>query len=455
MEINPKIFKAYDIRGVYKQDFDDDFAYQLGLAFGQFRQKETEKESISVVVAGDMRISTPQIKEKLIQGLIDKGVEVIDVDLVSTPTFYFAVSLLQSDGGIIVSASHNPKEWNGFKLVRNKAKPISGDDGINKLKEKILNRETLPKEEKGSLKKIDNILQKQIDHDLNFFEPNKIKPLKVVVDTANGMGSQYIESLFKYLSCQLIKMNFELDGTFPAHEADPIKKENLIDIKKKIIAEKADLGIAIDGDGDRVFFIDNNGEAIDQSIIRAILSKLLLQEKPGSKICYDIRPGRITPETIEKNGGIPIVTQVGHSLIKKRAIEENAYFAGESSGHFFLNTEMGCFEVPVIIIGKLLQEFSRSNQKISDYIKPYQKYYHSGEINFSVKDKQNVFSAIEKTYGSEKIIKIDGITVETEKFWFNIRGSNTEEKVRLNLEATSQEIMEEKTKEISHIIKNS
>jgi phosphomannomutase len=247
-------------------------------------------------------------------------------------------------------------------------------------------------------------------------------------------------------------MNFEIDGTFPAHEADPIKEENLVDLKKKVLEEAADLGIALDGDGDRVFFIDNEGKTINQAIIRGILSKIFLKEKPGSKICYDIRPGKITEDMILENGGIPIVTKVGHSLIKEKALEEGAYFAGESSGHFFLNMEVGCFEVPVIVIGKLLEEFSLKNKPVSKYIKPLEKYYHSGEINSEVADKNEVFKNIERNYSDGEINKLDGISVKYSDFWFNVRGSNTEEKVRLNLEAKSEEIMEKRKKEVLDII---
>ena len=267
------------------------------------------------------------------------------------------------------------------------------------------------------------------------------------------MGATYIEKLFKDLPCELIKINFELDGSFPAHEPDPFKEENLVELKEKIISEKANLGISTDGDGDRIFFVDEKGQTIDPSIIRAILSKIFLQKKPGSKICYDIRPGKITPDTIIENGGTPIITKVGHSLIKEDAIQQNAFFAGESSGHFFLNLKFGCFEMPNIMILELLKEFSKANMTLSEYIKPYQRYFHSGEINNLVEDKEKILQTIEEKYSDGKINKLDGITVEYKDYWFNVRPSNTEEKLRLNLEAVSQQIMEEKRDEVLAIIR--
>jgi phosphomannomutase len=453
MPINHDIFKAYDIRGIYQKGVDEEVAYRLGLAFAEFRQEETGQKKLNIVVGGDMRNSTPSLKESLIKGLTSKGVNVVDVGMISTPSFYFAVAYFNYDGGVIVSASHNPPEWNGFKLTGEKAKPISYDTGIETLKEKM-EKNNFPKTEApGKIIKRENVLEKQMNHDFRYFEQYKIKPLKVAVDTANGMGAQYIEPLFKHIDAEPIPMNFQFDGNFPAHEADPLKEENLEDLKKKVVKEKCDLGIAIDGDGDRVFFVDDKGKPIDQSIIRGILAKIFLRDKPGSKICYDIRPGRITREIIEENGGIPIVTKVGHSLIKQKAIEEDAYFAGESSGHFFLNMNIGCFEAPIIMIGKLLQEFSEAGQKISEYIAPFKKYFHSGEINAEVADKQLIFKRLEQQYSDAEINKLDGITIEYPEYWFNVRGSNTEEKVRLNLEAISKRKMKEKTEEVMKIIK--
>ncbi len=453
MNINPNIFKAYDIRGIYKKDFAEDFAYKLGLAYAYLRQKEEEDRKLKIVVGSDMRLSSPPLKRELIRGLLDGGVNVVDIGLSPTPTFYFAVAYFGYDGGVLVSASHNPKEYNGFKLVRNKALPIGKNTGIMDLKQIILENRFQKSNTPGSLGKRDDCIKEQIKHDLKYVDLDKIKKFKIVIDPANAMGSLYFDELFKYVSAEVVRMNWELDGTFPAHEADPFKYENIKDLCERVRKERADLGIATDGDGDRIFFVDDQGNPVEAGITRAILCKIFLRENPGSKIAYDIRPGKITEDIIRENGGIPIVTKVGHSLIKEQTIKEGAVFAGESSGHFFLNMEHGCYEVPVIVALKILEELSVSNLNFSQYIKPYKRYFHSGEINNRVNDPQKIISLIKERYHDGKINELDGITVEYPDYWFNVRASNTEPLLRLNVEAKSKEVLKQKTKELLKTIK--
>lgn len=454
--LNPEIFKAYDIRGIYNLDFDNETAYKIALAFVSLRQNDKDYDSsraLKIAVGMDMRLSSPALKEKIIAGLIDAGAEVVDFGLVSTPAFYFAVAKHLLDGGIMISASHNPGEWNGFKIVRAKAVPVSGESGLGWMKEKILNNELLTSTTKGFLTTHDNIAKEQLLHDKEYINLENIKPLKIVVDTASGMGAQYAFEFFKNLPIVLLPLNFEFDGSFPAHEADPLKEENMKQLQKMIIDKGADLGIAIDGDGDRIFFVDDQGTTIEPAIIRGLLAKLFLKNNPGCKVGYDVRPGKITSDLILENGGVPIITRVGHSLIKEQMLRENIYFAGESSGHFFLNLPLGCFEMPNIMMGKLLEEFSNCGQKISDYLKPFRKYYASGEINNSVVDKTEVIKKIAEKYDDAKINYLDGISVEYPDYWFNVRGSNTENKMRLNLEAISPEIMAQKRDELLVLIK--
>jgi len=453
--LNPNIFKAYDIRGIYQEDFDDRLAYNLGLAFGELRKKELGREHLNIVAGSDMRVSSPILKENLIKGLLDSGANVVDAGLVSTPTFYFAVAHYNYDGGILVSASHNPKEYNGFKIVREKAIPVSKDTGILALRDSIVKGELELGKEKGSLKVQNNVLEDQLRYDLKYGDLTKIKKFKIVVDPANSMGSQYFDALFGRLDAEVIKMNWELDGTFPNHEADPFKVENVQFLSKRVVEEKADLGIATDGDGDRIFFVDEKGEPVEPGITRAILAKIFLRENPGAKIAYDIRPGKITLDAILENGGKPIVTKVGHSLIKEQSIKEGAVFAGESSGHFFLNmgTE-GCYEVPIIVTLKVLEELSSSGLVFSEYIKPYQRYFHSGEINSRVADVQAKILEVKNKYSDANINELDGVTIEYPDYWFNVRGSNTEPLIRLNLEAKTKKIMEEKRDEVLGIIRS-
>lgn len=454
--LNPEIFKAYDIRGIYGVDFDDEVAYKIALAYVELRQEDADYDSsrrLKIAIGADMRLSSPALKEKVITGLTAAGADVIDFGLVSTPAFYFAVAKNNLDGGIMISASHNPGKWNGFKIVRSKATPVSGETGINIIKEKIVGDVFKIAETPGKVTVKNNIASEQLAYDKEYFKAENIKPLKVVVDTASGMGAQYIFEFFKNLPVVLLPLNFEFDGSFPVHEADPLKEENMTQLQKMVLEKEADLGIATDGDGDRVFFVDDKGQTIEPAIIRGLLAKLFLADNPGCKIGYDVRPGKITPDLILENGGTPVITRVGHSLIKEQMLRDNIYFAGESSGHFFLNLSLGCFEMPNIIIGKLLEEFSNCGQKVSDYIKPFKKYYASGEINNNVIDKAAVIKNISEKYADAKISYLDGITVEYPDFWFNVRGSNTENKMRLNLEAISPEIMTQKRDEILNLIK--
>jgi len=455
MEINPGIFKAYAIRGIYGEDFDEEMSYKLGLAYAQTRKKELEnKNDINVVVGCDMRLSSPILKESLMKGLSDGGINVIDIGLTSTPTYYFAVAHYGYDGGILVSASHNPKEYNGFKLVRDRALPISKDTGMFVLRDLVMENKMIKSEVPGTITKKDGVLEDQIKHALAFAKLENIKKFKIVIDPANSMGAQYFDEFFKYVPADVVKINWNLDGTFPAHEADPFKPENIEDLCKKVVEEKADLGIATDGDGDRIFFMDNNGIPLEPGITRAILCRIFLKENPGAKIAYDIRPGKITRDTIVENGGIPIVTRVGHSLIKEQAIKEGAVFAGESSGHFFLNMPEGCYEVPLIVTLKILEELTKSGRSFADYAKPFEKYFHSGEINTKVENGAAKIEEIKQKYADGEQNDLDGITIEYPDYWFNVRPSNTEPLLRLTVESKTKELMEQKRDELLALIRN-
>ncbi len=456
LTINKKIFKAYDIRGVYNQDFDDEFAYLLGLAYVELRKTDADYQinnKLQIGVASDMRLSSPQLKAKLLQGLTAAGVEAIDLGIISTPTFYFAIGHYNYGGGIMISASHNPKEWNGFKLVRPRGVPISGETGIDFLKEKILKNSLTPAAHPGKIIKNEQALEDELANTLQAVNLQQIKNFKIVADAANGMGSTYLSPLLSKLPGKFIPVNFNLDGSFPVHEANPSKEENLQEIKKEVQKQGADLGITTDGDGDRIFFIDNNGQTINPAIIRGLLAKVFLKDRPGSKIGYDVRPGKITTDLILENGGQAVMTRVGHSLIKEQMLKENIYFAGESSGHFYLQGTAGCFEYPGIMILKLLSLFSTAPGTIADYIKPDNKYFSSGEINRPVNDTETIFQKIKTKYANGKITELDGISVNYPDFWFNVRASNTEPLIRLNLEATSEKIMAEKRDEVLALMK--
>jgi phosphomannomutase len=457
MSINPAVFKAYDIRGVYPADINEDFAYKLGFAFADLRQKEEGKDDLTILVSRDMRVSSPSLHESLIKGLIESGVNVIDIGLASTPTMYFASAFYQCDGGIQVSASHNPKDDNGFKLVRKNGVPVSEDTGIYTLRDMVVNNPTVKADKPGTLTQKTGVLEDQYKSQLSELniDISKIKPLKIVIDAGNSMGAIDTTKIFENLPCEIIKLNFELDGTFPSHQPDPLVDENLQPTIDAVKANKADLGIVPDGDGDRYFFVDNEGNIIRQEILRGIMAQIALKENPGATVGYDIRPGKITLDMIMQAGGKPLVTRVGHSLIKETMIKNGAIFGGESSGHYFYKFSYGTFEAPFAFVLKFLEYVSEQNKPVSEIIAPLKKYFHSGEINSQVTDKVSKIKELAEKYKDAKNISyLDGITIEYDNFWFNVRPSNTENKLRLNLEAVDSSTMEAKRDEVLSLIRS-
>lgn len=447
------IFKAYDIRGIYPTELDDQTAYDIGRAYATLLQRENEGKQLTIAVCCDMRLSSPALKVKTIEGLTDSGMNVVDFGMLSTPTYYFGVAFFNYDGGIQISASHNPKEYNGFKPVRAHGIPISKDTGIMEMKEMILKNAFVHSDHKGTVSSKEGVTEIERQEQAKNIPTATIKPFKVVVDAANAMGALDVEAIFSGLPCELIKLNFELDGTFPVHQPDPLDEANLKIVQDAVREHKADLGIAPDGDGDRYFFIDNNGEVIRQEILRGIMAQIALKEQPGATVCYDIRPGRITKDMIEEAGGKAVVTKVGHSLIKETMLKENAIFGGESSGHYFYKQPYGTFEMPMMLVLKFLVWLSEQNKPLSEAVAPYKKYFHSGEINSTVADVKTKLSEIQERYKDGEISLLDGVTVTYPDFWFNVRGSNTEPLIRLNLEARSKELMEQKRDEVLGVIR--
>lgn len=447
------VFKAYDIRGVYPDELDEKLAHKLGRAFAAPRQREVGDEPLTLAVGADMRLSSPALKKELIRGLTEQGADVVDVGLISTPTFYFAVAFYGYAGGIQVSASHNPKQYNGFKLVRAKGIPVSRDTGMKDLEAAVQAGAFPTPTRTGVVTEKSGVLVDAVREETRGLDASKIKPLKVVVDAANAMGALDIEAIFEDLPCELIRVNFELDGTFPNHPADPLVEENLAQLQAAVREHRADLGIAPDGDGDRTFFLDETGAVIRQEIVRGIMAQLALQEHPGATVCYDIRPGRITRDLIAQAGGRGVVTPVGHSLIKEVMLKEDAVFGGESSGHYFYQFPFGTFEAPIRLIRQFLQFVSEHGKPVSQIVTPYKKYFHSGEINSDVAEVKTVLERIKTQYADGQLNLLDGVTVEYPDWWFNVRGSNTEPLIRLNLEAKTPELMAQKRDEVLGVIR--
>lgn len=446
------IFKAYDIRGIYGTEVTEALAYDLGRAFAEFMKQDQGKEDLTLLVCQDMRTSSDPLKAEVIRGITEQGVDLVDIGLASTPTFYFGVAKYGYDGGIQVTASHNPGKYNGFKMVRPGAGPISGETGIKEIRDMVEKGEFPAVEKIGSVTPRTGVVEEEVAYALEQVDISNIKPMKIVVDNANGMGALVMKELFQHLPCEVDEMYYELDGNFPNHDANPLIEENNKDIQARVVEVGADLGIALDGDSDRVFFIDNTGKTVEPAIVRGMLAQVYLQKYPGGAVGYDVRPGKITEDMILEAGGKPFLTKVGHSLIKEASKEKHAIFSGESSGHFFIKADFGFFEMPAIIILEFLRVISESGKTVRAYIEPLMKYAHSGEINFDVADKQAVFDRIRAVYSDHITQAFDGISVDLGEWWFNVRASNTENVVRLNLEANDERVMKEKITDIQSLI---
>lgn len=440
------IFKAYDIRGIYPSQIDEAGIALIGRAYAAMLRGENPGATLKVAVASDMRLSGPALKEALVQGLLEGGLNVDDIGLASTPTFYFAAAFFGYDGGLQISASHNPKEWNGVKIVRRGGVPVSKDTGITAIRDMAVSGNFgEPAPARGVLSARVDVLDALITEQVKGFDLAAVKPFKVVIDAANGMGSADMQALFKKLPCTMVPMNFELDGTFPAHEADPMKAENTRSLSERVRSEGADLGIAPDGDADRIFFIDEKGEVVPQPILRGLMARIELEAHPGATVAYDVRPGHITKDIIDELGGKAVVTRVGHSLIKETMIKEGAIFGGESSGHYFYKLPYGTFEATTVLILKLLIYLSKIDQPFSEAIAPFKRYAHSGEISVKVANQEEVAAKLEKiksSYADGTQSFLDGISVEYPDYWFNVRSSNTEPLLRLNMEARDPAILE-------------
>ncbi len=460
--INPAIFKAYDIRGIYPTDIDTAVAYTLGRAFATLLIRRTPNKKLRVAVGGDMRASTDELKTYFMNAVADLGIDVEDVGRVSTPSFYFATAFFNFDGGAQVTASHNPKEWNGFKLVGISSSPIAKDSGLNDMQviiERGLFAEFVSPEKKGAIHSRSDILGRLITEQrgaVSLAGDTRIKPFKVAIDAGNGMGGEDMRELFKTFPCIVTWMNEIPDGNFPVHPADPMIEENTRDLRKAIIEKQCDLGLAIDGDGDRYFFFDEKGELVPQEIVRGIMAQVELAEQPGSTVVYDARPGRITTDLIEQAGGRGVMAPVGHSPIKEAMLAEDAIFGGESSGHFFYKLPYGTFEAPTRLVEKFLQFMSHENKPLSEIVGPHKKYANSGEINTRLESREKGEATLEKikqAYASGKQHFVDGLSVEFPDFWFSVRLSNTEPLIRLIVEAHDQKTMEEKRDELLGMIR--
>ena len=446
MQVDPSIFKAYDIRGTYPDQLDENVAYALGRAFVSLLQVD------EVVVGRDMRVSGPQLGAALQRGLTDQGADVVDLGMVSTDQYYYACATLDR-AGLMVTASHNPPLYNGFKMVRHMPYLLSGDEGIQDLRELVEKGNFVTPRSTGRVVHRE-FSQEFVDAVLGLVNPAEFSPLKVVVDTANGMVGPMLQQVYRHLPVKLIGMYLEPDGRVPNHGLDPLMPENRAELQQRVVDEGADIGFAFDGDGDRFFAIDDRGTFISGDFLTALMGSYLLERYPGGRIIYDVRASWAVPNIIEAAGGIPLMERVGHAFMKARMVREGAIFGGEVTGHYyfkdFFSADSGI--VPSLLV---LEMLSRKASRLSELLAPLEsKYFISGEINSTVADPGGKIRALATRYAECDVGQMDGISVNYDDWHFNVRSSNTEPLLRLNLEAKSRELMEEKRDEVLAFIRS-
>lgn len=447
MQVNPSIFKAYDIRGIYPTELNEEIAYLIGRAFVTFLGADT------VIVGRDMRTSGPALFDAVTRGIMDQGADVADIGMVSTDQYYFACTQLGLPG-MMVTASHNPKQYNGFKMVRRMPYLLSGDEGIQDLR-RLVEREAFPTPTRRGERREYDFKEQFVQKVLSLIDVEAIKPLKVIVDTGNGMVGPILQAVYALLPIELTGMYLEPDGTLPNHGLDPLMPENRAELQRRVKEEGADIGFAFDGDGDRFFAIDDRGEFISGDFLTAILGRYLLEKEPGAKILYDVRASWAVPDEVRAAGGIPLVERVGHAFIKRRMANEDAIFAGEVSGHYYFKA-FAFADSGIIPSLYLLEMLSKRGVKMSELLSRLEsRYFISGEINSRVSDVRAKLEEIAERYRDGKIERIDGVSVSYDTWHFNVRGSNTEPLIRLNLESiASRAEMEAKRDEVLAVIRS-
>jgi phosphomannomutase len=446
--IDPAIFKAYDVRGIYPGQLNGEIARRIGRAFVDYLGAKR------IAVGRDARVSSPEIAAGFIRGAQSQGALVHDIGLVGTDTLYYYAASRDLDGGAIITASHNPKEWNGIKMVRKGAFALSGDAGIREIKEAVAAggfADEPPAPGPPALER--EVHEGYARHCLSFVDVSRIPRLKAVLDAGNGMASVGAGAIFSHLPVETVRMYFDPDGRFPNHAPDPLEEANRREIMARVVAERADLGIAWDGDADRCFFIDDTGEFVPGDFITAILGESFCRRQPGSTVVYDVRASRAVRDRVEAAGGRAVVNRVGHAFIKKRMREENAVFGGEVSGHFYFRDNWYADNgmIPALLLLELL---GTTGLRLSELLQPLRARYHvSGEINSRVDDVDAALARIEERYVDARVERLDGLSVDYADWHFNVRPSNTESLLRLNLEAGSKDEMEARRDDVLALIR--
>lgn len=445
--VNPKIFGAYDVRGIYPTDLNDEVAYRIGRAFAQYMGVD------SIAVGHDMRISSPALAQSFMRGITDQGTDAIDLGLTTTDELYFAVGKYGYPGGAMITASHNPKQYNGFKMCRAEAVAISSETGGFAIRDLAVAGAFSEPARKGQITQRD-VSDAFVDHCLSFIDVSKVKPYKIAVDAGNGMAGMIAPRVFEKLPCELVPLYFELDGTFPNHPASPIEPENTEELRRIVPEQGCDMGIAFDGDADRMFLIDEHGRLLGGDLVTALVAHSLLQKHSGATILYNLICSRSVPEVIERDGGRAVRTRVGHSFIKAQMRQENAIFGGEHSGHFYFRDNWYA-DSGLIAFLIVLELVSVSGKTVSQLVSEVDKRFRSGEVNSEVHDQQGRMAAIEEKYAAEgaAIDHLDGVTIGFPTWWANVRPSNTEPLLRLNVEADTEDELKRRTAEVLAVIR--
>jgi len=446
MNFDSTIFKAYDIRGTFPEQINGEIAYRIGYVLAQYLRTK------AIAVGRDMRVSSDELFEHFAKGINHAGVDVIDLGLCSTDGLYFAVGKFAYGGGVMITASHNPAEYNGFKICRANAVPLSGQEGLNEIKKMIENDEPIDKSAASGTIIRKDISSDYAEHCLSFIDLNKIKSYKVVFDAGNGMAGATLPPVLSKLPIEAIQLFFELDGTFPNHPASPIELENLVDLQKAIAENKADFGVAFDGDADRMFLVDADGRQLGGDMTTAMVSKSLLTKSPNETILYNLICSKAVPELITRMGGQAIRTRVGHALIKPLMKKHNAIFGGEHSGHFYFR-ENWFADSGLIAFLVCLELVSIENRPLKEIIAEIDPYVRSGEINSRVDSIEDKITQVKAAFEDGEQDELDGLTVQYDNFWFNLRPSNTEPLLRLNVEADTKEILDQQVDKLLKIIR--
>jgi phosphomannomutase len=443
-------FKAYDVRGIYPTDIDEDGARAIGAALVAYLKARR------IAVGRDMRLSSPALAAALIAGARAQGADVVDYGMIPTDMLYFAVARDRHDGGVQVTASHNPKQYNGMKIVRQEAFPLSGEEGLVEIREMIRTSSVPPPSGPPGQLTTKNALDSYVDHVMSFIDPAAVRPFNVVLDAGSGMGGLVAPRLFERLPCRTTTLCFEIDGRFPNHEANPLIDENRRDIVERVIAEKADIGIAWDGDADRCFFIDGTGGFVPGDFVTALLAEAFLLKHPSATIIYDLRASYAVRDTVARLGGKALMNRVGHAFFKRRMRETNAIFGGEVTGHYYFRDNFYADNgfIPALL---MLELMSKKRQSLHELLEPLERtYFISGEINTTLRSMDDVAPKLDEIgahHANGHQYKLDGLSVEYDDWHFNVRPSNTEPLLRLNLEAKTRALMERHRDEVLALIR--